>query len=240
VWLQGSIVPTRNTSGNLSYPASLIVSDANDIYVDNGYSNYRVDQWLFNSTNIVSQMYVCKACYGLFIDTSNNLYCSMYDIHQINSKSLTKRLNIWSIVAGTGTAGSTSVTLYYPRGIFVDSNLNLYVADSANSRIQKFPYGQLNATTVATGAITLYYPSGVVLDGNGYLFIVDSYNHRIIGSGPNGFQCIAACSGAGSASNQLYYPLTLSFDSYGNLFVTDQYNHRIQKFILATNSCGKV
>jgi hypothetical protein len=43
----------------------------------------------------------------------------------------------------------------------------------------------------------------------------------------------------GSAANQLSMPRHLSFDSYGNIFVVDGYNNRIQKFLLATNSCGK-
>jgi hypothetical protein len=167
------------------------------------------------------------------------LYCSLYSYHEIVSKSLNTRLNIWNTVAGTGSAGSTSITLNSPFGIFVDINLNLYVADYGNSRIQQFPSGQLNGTTINTGTITLSYPTSIILDGNGYFFISDCYNHRIIGSGPNGFHCIAACSGAGSTSSQLYYPVTISFDSYGNIFVTDQFNHRIQKFLLASNSCSK-
>jgi hypothetical protein len=245
VWLQGNTVPTRNISGNLNYPASVFASDTGDVYGDNGYSNYQVDKWTLNATIGVPVMYVCGACYGFFIDIKNTLYCSMFARHQVVSNSQTKTLNTWSIIAGTNNvAGSTSTTLYNPRGIFVDTSFNLYVADSVNDRIQFFTSGQLNATTLAgtgaTGTIALYYPTGVVLDANGYLFIVDCYNHRIVGQGSNGFRCIAACSGAGSTSTQLDYPVTLSFDSYGNIFVTDQSNNRIQQFLFATNSCGKV
>ena len=88
-------------------------------------------------------------------------------------------------------AGTTSETLYSPCGIFVTINFTLYVADHANNRIQRFYYGQRNASTVAgngaSGTITLLYPTDIVLNGDGYLFIVDSGNHRIIGSGPDGF-----------------------------------------------------
>ncbi|CAF4403518.1 unnamed protein product, partial [Adineta steineri] len=77
------------------------------------------------------------------------------------------------------------------------------------------------------------------LDGDGYVFIVDNHNHRLIGSGRNGFRCIAACFGYGSSSSQLYYPQSMSFDSYGNIFVTDQYNNRIQKFLLSSNVCNE-
>ncbi|CAF0946979.1 unnamed protein product [Adineta steineri] len=239
IWLNNSITVTSTISGGLDTPNSLFITDNSDIYVDNGYTNYRVDKWSFNSTNSVPTMYMCGACYGLFIDINDMLYCSMYNYHQVVSKSLDTRLNIWNIVGGTGTAGSTSVTLHNPWGIFVDSNLNLYVADYSNDRIQKFSSGQLNGTKIATGPIVLNTPTSVILDADGYLFIVDNGNSRIVGSGSYGFRCIAACSGDGSLSSQLYYPVTLSFDSYGNIFVTDSWNNRVQKFLLLSNSCNE-
>ncbi|CAF3980133.1 unnamed protein product [Rotaria sp. Silwood2] len=241
VWLNGSTTPTGNISGGLNYPYSVFVTDIGDIYVDNGYSNEQVDKWTSNSTISVPAMYMCGQCYGLFVDITNTLYCSVFSYHQVISNSQRQGSNTWTIVAGNGVAALSSTSLYNPRGIFVDKNLNLYVADSENDRIQFFPPGQLIGTTLAgtgaSGTIALLYPTAVVLDADGYLFIVDCYYHRIIGQGPNGFRCIAACSGAGSTSSQLYYPLTLSFDTYGNIFVTDQDNHRIQKFLLSTNSC---
>ena len=163
--------------------------------------------------------------------------------HQVISKALDNRLNVWNVVAGTSAAGSTSVMLNSPRGIAVDTNLNLYVADCSNHRIQKYSYRQLNGTTVVgatvAGTISLNCPSEIILDADGYLFITDTHNHRIIGSGPNGFRCIAACSGVGSTSTALYFPAKFSFDSYGNLFIADWGNSRIQKFLLLSNSCGK-
>ncbi|CAF1505724.1 unnamed protein product, partial [Adineta steineri] len=238
VWLNGSTTLTGNYSGGLSIPLSVFVTDNSDVYVDNGYTNYRVDNWGWNSTDSVPAMYTCGQCYSLFVDINDMLYCLMGLYHQVVSKSLDTRLNVWSIVAGTGTAGSTSVTLNYPYGIFVDINLNLYVADTYNNRIQKFTSGQLNGTTIATGAIVLAGPTSVILDANGYIFIADCWNNRLIGSGPNGFRCIAACSGAGSSSSQLYNPHVISFDTHGNIFVTDQQNNRVQKFLLLPNSCN--
>ncbi|CAF4062440.1 unnamed protein product [Adineta steineri] len=239
IWLNGSTTPTRNISGGLNGPYPLFVTDNGDVYVDNSYANYRVDKWAWNTTSSVPAMYTCSQCYGIFVDIYNMLYCSMYSYHQVIYKSLTQNLNVWSNVAGiSNTAGSTSTTLNGPVGIFVDNYLNLYVADYANSRIQKFASGQLNGTTISTGAITLSYPTSIILDSGGFIFITDNHNHRIIGSGPNGFRCIAACSGQGSSSSQLNYPQSISFDSYGNIFVVDQDNSRIQKFLLLSNFCN--
>ncbi|CAF1362758.1 unnamed protein product [Adineta steineri] len=238
VWFNGNTTPTRTISGGLNKPYSLFVTDNGDIYVDNAYSNMRVDKWVSNSNSSVPAMYACSQCNGVFVDFNNMLYCSMYGSHKIVSQSLDNSLNIWNLVAGTGTAGTTPLTLRNPYGIFVDNNLNLYVADGGNDRIQKFLSGQLNGTTIPTGTITLNLPTAVAFDTDGYLFIVDSSNHRLIGSNAYGFRCIAACSGQGSQSNQLYNPVMLSFDSYGNIFVSDQTNNRIQKFLLITNSCN--
>lgn len=244
VWLEGSSVPTRNISANLSTPFSIFVSDNNDIYVDNGQTHSRVNTWLSDSNIVVTTMHMCGACYGLHIDINNNLYCSINARHQVISKSLDNYLNVWSVVAGTGTAGTTSMTLFNPRGIVVDTSLNLYVTDCNNNRIQRFRFQQLNGTTVvgtaAAGTISLNCPTALAFDANEYLFISDSGNHRIVGSSAIGFRCIVGCSGLGSTDIALFSPAAISFDTYGNLYVMDQGNSRIQRFSLLRNSCGKI
>jgi hypothetical protein len=187
----------------------------------------------------------CQQCWDIFITTNNTLYCSLSERHQIISKSLNDELNPLTIVAGTGTAGSTSNMLNNPRGIFVDITLDLYVADCGNNRIQLFQFGILFATTlVGNGSLNITFPlncpTDIVLDNNKYPFIVDSGNSRIIGSDSNGFRCLIGCDGSsGSASNQLSNPWAISFDSYGNIFVTDHGNNRIQMFTWMDNLCGK-
>jgi hypothetical protein len=148
-------------------------------------------------------------------------------------------------VAGTGIKGSASNELSRPYGIFVYLNLDLYVADCDNDRIQLFQPGESNGITVAGKespyrTITLRCPNGISLDASKYLFIVDFGNHRIVGSGPNGFRCLVGCYGQGSQSNQLDFPVSFSFDRSGNMLVIDQENYRIQKFLLMENSSGKV
>ncbi len=245
VWDNESSTPTRIISGNLRNPFSLFVTTSGDIYVDSAKPTGQIDKWTLNSSSGIPTMYTCSKCYGLFVDINNILYCSMRVLHQVVTKSLNSVSNTLTIVAGNGTAGSTSYTLNEPSGIFVDINFDLYVADCGNNRIQLFPSGQLNGTAVpesgSSGAtITLKCPTAIVLDRDNNLFILDSHNFRIVRPGPNGFQCLVGCSGSsGSAPNQLSYPNALSFDSYGNMFVTDYSNNRIQKFDLITNLCGK-
>ena len=211
--------------------------------IDNGQSNGRVDRWISKTNTIIPEMYVLGSCYGLFVGINNVLYCSINQYHRVVTKSLDNPSNITTMVAGIGCAGSTSYMLRYPCGIFVDINLDLYVADSQNNRIQLFREGQLNGRTIAgNGApntITLSYPTGIVLDAQKYLFIVDRNIHRIVCSGPNGYRCIVGCYGGGSASNQLLYPRSMAFDSVGNIFVSDRGNDRIQKYILLNKTESK-
>jgi hypothetical protein len=244
IWFEGNVNPNKTISGGLSQPLSLYATLSGDLYVDNGVGNGRVDEWPRNINTSVPVMIVNAACYSIFVDISNTLYCSMYSNHQVAKKWLLDNGTTLTIVAGTGGCGSSINTLCYPAGLFVDLNLNLYVGDCGNNRIQMFSLGQVNGITIAgngaPGTITLNCPNAIAFDANGYLFIGDTYNNRIIGSGPYGFRCLFGCmSISGSAPNQLYYPRQFSFDSYGNLFVADQYNYRIQKFILASNSCSK-
>ena len=222
---------------------SLFVTGDNNVYTYDS-SNYQVIKLSMGMSVSQPVMFMSVPCRDLFVDTNSTLYCSLNSLQQVVSKSLHDPTNTLTIVAGTGCYGSASNTLHNPSGIFVDLNFSLYVADQYSNRIQRFDTGQMNATTVAgngaPGTITLYNPADIVLDGDGYIFIVDCNNHRIVGSGPDGFRCVAGClNESGSASNQLSNPQSMAFDSYGNIWVADTNNGRIQKFVLQGNSCSK-
>ncbi len=244
IWSQDNqtLITHSFTNSNLSNSYSLFVTMSSDVYVDTLNSFGGVSRWTSNFTSGILTMRTCQKCYDLFVDISNMLYCSLGERHQVIAKSLNDDTNNFLIVAGTGSADTTLNTLDNPRGIFVDTNFDLYVADCGNNRIQLFHSGKLTGITVAGNSssnitITLNCPTDIILDIDKYLYIVDSENNRIVRSGLYGFQCIVGCSGLhGSASNQLNSPWSISFDSYGNIFVTDQGNSRIQKFILSINS----
>ena len=217
-----------------------------DMYLDSGSPYNQIDVWR-SSTNTYSSsisLNIGQQCYGLFIDTDNSLYCSSIQSHQVVKRSLDSNNAQVIQVAGTGCSGFLSNMLQNPRGIFVDTNFDLYVADRENDRVQLFRAGQSNAITAAgrgaPATISLRLPSGVALDGDGYLFIADSHNDRIIGSGPDGFRCVIRCIGTwGPGSDQLASPMSIAFDSYGNIFTTDRDNNRVQYFQLLSNSCSE-
>ena len=244
VWVEGNATPVRTIAGVVNSSYTVFVTISGVIYVDNGQDYGRVDMWMPNSNTSAVAMYVSGICYGLFVDIYESVYCSIGDYHQVRKKLFKGLTNTSVIVAGNGTIGSASDMLHGPRGIFVDTALNLYVADCYNNRIQMFAPGQSNGTTLlgngAPGTFNISCPNSIVLDADGHLFVVDYTTNRIIGWRPNGYQCIAACNGsAGSSPDRLNGPFVLYFDSYGNIFVTDTVNKRIQEFLLMNNNLGE-
>lgn len=242
IWRQDGKSMRKTTFKYLFSPISLFVTMNEYIFI--GTSTGTVQKWAMSARIGVVVAGFSHPCYGLFVDVENNLYCSMYDAHQVVKQSLGTNSSIGDIVAGTGTAGKQSNRLYEPRGIFVDINLDLYVADSFNHRIQRFRHGQTHATTVAghgkAFSIELLRPTSVFIDANNDLFIVDSNKRRIIRSNSNGYQCVAGCSTVSSpSSSQLETPTAATFDKLGNIFVADRTTRRVQKFLLTTESCGK-
>ena len=227
---------TKSISRGSSQAYIVFSSSNGDIYVSSqSSSSYYIDKFTLNDTNSTLVGESSKLCIGLFVDINDILYCSMRDSDQVVKKPLDSNSDVWSRI-------TDPTTLTNPSGIFVDDDLDLYVADSGNDRIQLFHLGISIGITVAgskSTTITLNCPTGVILDADKYLFIVDNNNHRIVGSGPNGFRCLVGCSGSGSTANLLKYPTSMAFDNNGNIYVTDTNNNRIQKFVLLNNTNRK-
>ncbi|CAF1084974.1 unnamed protein product [Adineta steineri] len=246
IWHEENLNPTMIIHGNFTQPRSLFVTSNGDIYIDDGDYNRLVQKWSAATGTFVTVMNVNSSCDGLFIDINDTLYCSMSFNDQVVKRSLhDSEMNSNRVAAGTGIRGSALDQFADPAGIFVDVNLDLYVADCLNNRVQLFQSGESNGITVAgyksqTPTIELYYPTGIILDAEKYLFIVDRNNHRIVGSSLDGFQCLVGCYEGGSQSNQLNIPVSLSFDHSGNIFVTDRVNNRIQKFQYLEELCRKI
>ena len=169
----------------------------------------------------------------------------MPKFHKVIKGNLYEYSMTWIAVAGKGGKGSKKTELDEPRGIFVDTKFDTYVADCGNNRIQKFSLGKIDGITIVGSESFVHYsyslscPTAIILDAESSLFIVDSHNHRIIRTADDDIRCIIGCDGFSTKSTQLLFPFSLSFDSLGNLFVMDTGNNRIQKFEYLKNSCSK-
>ncbi len=75
VWHEDSTNPTNSISGNFTSPNFLFVASNGDIYIDDGQRNGRVQKWIEKTDTFVTVMNVNSACFDLFVDTNNKLYC---------------------------------------------------------------------------------------------------------------------------------------------------------------------
>lgn len=147
---------------------------------------------------------------------------------------------------------AASAMLRYPRGLAVDSNDNLYIADFFNDCVRMVSAATRNIKTVAGTQVRgaggdgglatqaqLALPSGLAFDNFGNLYIADSLNNRIRALGANGIlTSVAGGNGAGDAGDGgpalgalLATPRDLAVDAKGIVYFSDQDNNRVRKLV---------
>jgi sugar lactone lactonase YvrE len=138
--------------------------------------------------------------------------------------------------AGGNGFGYGPSQLEEPGKIDIDSQGNIYIADTGNNRIQKWEYGGLTGSTVAGGngmgteSNQLNKPFGIAVDNSGTIYISELGNHRVTKwkAGASTGEVIAGGNGEGNKPNQLAIPMGIAVNNNGDLFVADTYNHRVQ------------
>ena len=72
-----------------------------------------------------------------------------------------------------------------PNGLFVDTLGTIYVADSLNHRVMRWPKGAKQGSVIVggngygEGANQFSYPIGLSFDRHGNLYVVDNENNRV-------------------------------------------------------------
>ncbi|CAF4404567.1 unnamed protein product, partial [Rotaria sp. Silwood2] len=89
------------------------------------------------------------------------------------------------VVAGGQGYGATLTQLRYPKGLFVDTLSTIYVADSINDRVMRWPKGAKQGTIVVggngegEGANQFNGVFCLSFDRHGNLYVTDWGNHRV-------------------------------------------------------------
>jgi gliding motility-associated-like protein len=141
-------------------------------------------------------------------------------------------------VAGGNGPDSAANQLNFPKGIYLDEQDNLYIADNVNNRVQKWSRGMASGTTVAgghgagAGANQFNGPEALYLDGGGNIYIMDYGNFRVQKWAPGATSgtTVAGGNGSGSAANQFDFSTGMFIDAAGNIYIADAHNNRIQKW----------
>ncbi|CAF4348220.1 unnamed protein product, partial [Adineta steineri] len=171
--------------------------------------------------------------FGLGFDSFGDLYISDRYNHRIqkcNIRNLTCKT-----IAGQANAvsGTNMSSLNGPTFLYIDTNNNLYIADSGNQRIQFWNYGASYGTKIAgvtssggSGLNQFNTPYGIATDPNtNAIYICDYNNHRVMKyfSGNLTGIVIAGGNGLGINNTQLNYPAGLIFDSSTNSLIISNY-----------------
>ena len=133
-----------------------------------------------------------------------------------------------------GTHGSGVGQFSDPHDIAVDSEGNVYAADTDNDRIQKFdPNGTFITKwgTSGSGNGQFSWPVGIAIDNSGNVYVADVGNMRIQKFDPNG-TFITQWGTTGSGNGQFSWLSGVAVDNDGSFYVVDMGNNRIQKFDL--------
>ena len=246
IWQSRFTNPLGSFNVNLSEHSDLFVGMNGEIFLEHRSEAGRIEKWSIERNESVFVAQFDGHCYGLFIDLKNSLYCSQHFQHKVSKISLNADGGNQSalLVAGNGSEGAGAHQLAAPWGIFVDRELNLFVADAENNRIQRFRSGETNGSIVLgqeiPSGLLLNTPTDVIINGEGDFYITDNQNHRVIRVTNEEWTCIAACQNTnGSNANQLTHPYALQLDNRGNLYVADEFNHRIQRFELIRSVPGQ-
>jgi len=161
--------------------------------------------------------------------------------------------------ADSGGNKPSSTTLFAPRGMAVAPDGTLYVADSGNNRVLRYPrpvnqsgritpdavLGQsdfTSSTSADVSSATLNAPTGIAVGPNGNIFVADSRNNRVLeyisgaGTGAAALRVYGQATFDSSAAPTTASAVTLSLpqgllvDAADNLYVADTGANRLLIF----------
>ena len=187
--------------------------------------------------------------FGVAVDASGNIYVADNQNHKI--RKITQQGEVTTL-AGSGVAGfadgiGATAQFDSPRGIAVDTDGNVYVADAYNNRIRKItPSG---VVSTLAGSVRGFYdgtgdvaqfntPSGVAVDATGNVYVADSSNSKIRKITPSGVVSTFAGSTSGFAdatgtAAKFKQPMGIAIGSSGSIYVADTFNDKVRKITTA-------
>lgn len=184
--------------------------------------------------------------YGVAIDDGGNLYVGDVANHSIRKISVDGQV---TTLAG-GRKGYSDregelAMFNHPHGVAVDSENNVYVADSHNNVIRRVSPDGIASTVAGNGNdgfvdgpardAEFYVPIGITVDKEGNILVGDEGNSSIRKISYEGIVSTLAGNGKFSFADgtgkdaEFNAPGAIALDSAGNLYVADYLNNCIRR-----------
>ena len=176
---------------------------------------------------------------GVATDSSGNTYVSLSSLNQIAVYDSSGTLQNTYGAGGAISCTNSAVNFGNPKGISVDSNGDIWVAEHSCHRVQKldssgnhlFYIGNTPTGTQGYTGSGFAYPYDVDFDSNGNAYVVDTGNAQISKYSSGGTfisQFLAIPNGSGNY--QSVSPEGIAIDSDGDVYIADRYNHRVSHY----------
>jgi sugar lactone lactonase YvrE len=201
--------------------------------------------------------------YGVAVDKSGNVYVAdteNYVVRMIAPGGVVTTLAGTAGIKGTADGTGTAALLSNPAGVAVDSQGNVFVADSENNNIRMIAPGGVVTTYAGkknsigsrdgTGsAAQFFYPQGIAVDASDNVYVADPGNDTIRMIAPGGVVTTlagtptVAGSTDGTGGGALFNsPYGVAVDGSGTVYVADYGNATIRKITaggVVTTLAGK-
>lgn len=150
--LNGTVVAGNNgfgtASNQLTAPAGIHFDSASNSFIIANYLGHNIVRWTIGASNWTliagsangipgNSSTMLYRPLGLTVDPSGNIYVADSLNHRVQM-FLAGQSNATTISGTTGVFGNNADLFLEPRAVALDAQLNLYVADTGNDRIQKF------------------------------------------------------------------------------------------------------
>ncbi len=190
-----------------------------------------------------------RAPAGLAVNRAGDVFVADSGNHVIRRIAAgSGEVTIWagSGVAGHADGAGTQAQFNNPRGLAIDAQDNLYVADTGNHTVRRItPAGVVILLAGSPGvsgrgdgaatAARFNGPAGLAISPQGVLVVADTQNHLIRALTPTGQ--VATVAGSGQAGLQdgsgnrasFSLPLGVAVDAQSTVYVADSGNHTIRQ-----------
>jgi sugar lactone lactonase YvrE len=162
--------------------------------------------------------------YGVALDSQGNIYVADEGNCRIQKLSPSgEALAAFGVGGPSNRCGSRPGTVSTPYGVALDSQGNMYVADTGNNRIQKFapggaPLAQWGQKGTGRGQFNL--PEEIAVDSQGNIYVSDTGNNRLQELSSTG-QPLRVWGQGGDVFAGFHNPEGLAFDAKGHFYEAD-------------------